>query len=175
MFLAIIFSKSSFTRVYFRIAFRAVQESLPRPHSLVRELLPLLALLCRSVVSSSRYCTHTFFSSHPVHVVLLYSAVPLWTQVCRFNPVWTAAPSSPVSDAAPGGQHLGNGAQWIALRGGPVRSLMGAGPAQQPAVWGSASLKIHQQSESAAFPWAQPPECVKQQTLILLIESVNGF
>lgn len=111
MFLAIVFSKSSFTRVYFRIAFRAVQESLPCPHSLVRELLPLLVLLCLSVVSSGRCCTHTFFSSHPVHVLPLDSAPHLWTQVCRLNPFWTAAPSSPVSDAAPGGQHSGNGAR----------------------------------------------------------------
>ena len=69
MFLAIFFFKSSFTHVHFRIAFKAVQESLPsscpRPHSLVRELLPLLVILCLSVVSSGKYCTHTFFFQQP--------------------------------------------------------------------------------------------------------------
>lgn len=159
--------------------------SRSHPHSLVRELLPPLVLLCLCVVFSGRYCTYTFFFQQPCsHGAVVLSLSP---SELRFADSFLSGQlhcPRPCQTLSLKASTYGNGTQWIALRGGPACS-----PCERGLTWAavlrhcpaachmgaSARLKLRQQSGTAGFPRAQPLERVRQQTLILLTESVKWF
>ena len=158
--------------------------SRPRPHSLVRELLPPLVLLSFCSFFRQILYIHVLFPATLFTWCRRAQAFPVWTQVCRFIPVWTAAPSLPVSDPVPEGQHLGE-RRAVNCPAGRARVFSArarvnlgrcaqALPSSLP-YGGICQVKAPSAERHGWLPPSRPLECVRQQTLVLLTESVKWF